>query len=96
MDKVKCPTCQKPAYRHGRTRAGSQRFRCSCCDRTFTPDRKSPGRPSTHCGKHVDVTRDINWANPTYDEYMAAMNEIIAFLESIGNDVKKGIDEWDI
>ena len=46
MDKVKCPTCQKPAYRRGRTKAGSQRWRCSRCDRTFTPGRKKPGRPS--------------------------------------------------
>jgi transposase len=36
---IPCPYCQQtePVIKHGVTTAGSQRFECKACDRTFTP-----------------------------------------------------------
>jgi transposase len=36
---IPCPYCQQaePVIKHGVTAAGSQRFQCKACDKTFTP-----------------------------------------------------------
>ena len=36
MGRVKCPSCGKEAKKFGRTKAGSQRWRCLSCKATFT------------------------------------------------------------
>jgi transposase len=37
LEAVLCPSCQQPdaVYRHGQTRDGRQRYRCTACRRTF-------------------------------------------------------------
>ena len=37
LEAVLCPVCQQPeaVYRHGKTRDGRQRYRCTACARTF-------------------------------------------------------------
>ena len=37
LEAVVCPSCQQPeaVYRHGKTRDGRQRYRCTACRRTF-------------------------------------------------------------
>ena len=37
LEAVHCPSCQLPdaVYRHGQTRDGRQRYRCTSCRRTF-------------------------------------------------------------
>ena len=37
LEAVLCPACQQPeaVYRHGKTRDGRQRYRCTACARTF-------------------------------------------------------------
>ena len=37
LEAVECPACQQPeaVYRHGKTRDGRQRYRCTACRRTF-------------------------------------------------------------
>lgn len=37
-----CHNCQVKARRHGKDRAGNQRFRCRQCGRTFQPERERP------------------------------------------------------
>jgi transposase-like protein len=36
---IPCPFCHQaePVIKHGVTAAGSQRFQCKACDKTFTP-----------------------------------------------------------
>jgi transposase-like protein len=36
--------CDRPVVKNGTTAAGSQRYRCACCLKTFTLTPKSPGR----------------------------------------------------
>lgn len=36
MREVNCPYCTSRASKYGKTKAGSQRWRCSCCGNTFT------------------------------------------------------------
>ena len=37
LEAVLCPACSQPeaVYRHGKTRDGRQRYRCTACRRTF-------------------------------------------------------------
>ena len=42
---MKCPGCQssKKQYRNGKTKVGSQRYRCYVCQRSYTPQKKRHG-----------------------------------------------------
>jgi transposase-like protein len=42
---MKCPGCGREAKQHkiGKTKAGSQRYRCYVCHRSYTPARKVAG-----------------------------------------------------
>jgi transposase-like protein len=44
---MKCPYCQKEEQQHraGKTKAGSQRYRCYACQRKYTPNPKPRGYP---------------------------------------------------
>ena len=46
--KMKCPNCQKEEQQHkaGKTKAGSQRYRCYACKHKYTPHPKPRGYPS--------------------------------------------------
>lgn len=39
----KCPVCQQPAIKHGRTAAGAQRWRCKDCSLSFTASQPARG-----------------------------------------------------
>jgi transposase-like protein len=45
----KCPYCQatKRQNRAGKTKAGSQRYRCMLCNRKYTPEPKQQGYPES-------------------------------------------------
>jgi transposase-like protein len=42
---MKCPKCEqkKQQYRNGKTKAGSQRYRCNHCGYSYTPEKKPQG-----------------------------------------------------
>ena len=42
---MKCPKCEKSTHQHkiGKTRAGSQRYRCYFCKHSYTPEKKQHG-----------------------------------------------------
>lgn len=42
---MKCPKCEKTTHQHkiGTTKAGSQRYRCYFCGRSYTPEKKQQG-----------------------------------------------------
>jgi transposase-like protein len=42
---MKCPKCEKTIHQHkiGRTKAGSQRYRCYFCRCSYTPEKKVQG-----------------------------------------------------
>jgi transposase-like protein len=42
---MKCLNCEKATHQHkvGKTKAGSQRFRCSFCKGSYTPEKKAQG-----------------------------------------------------
>ena len=42
---MKCPKCGETAQQHkiGKTKAGSQRFRCYVCRSSYTPEKKAQG-----------------------------------------------------
>jgi transposase len=42
---MKCPNCEKNTHQHkiGKTKAGSQRYRCYFCGRSYTPVKKQNG-----------------------------------------------------
>lgn len=42
---MKCPNCEKTTHQHkiGTTKAGSQRYRCYFCGRSYTPEKKKQG-----------------------------------------------------
>jgi transposase-like protein len=42
---MKCPKCEqkKQQYKNGKTKAGSQRYRCWGCGCSYTPDKKDQG-----------------------------------------------------
>jgi len=42
---MKCPKCEekKQQYRNGKTKAGSQRYRCYSCGCSYTPEKKVQG-----------------------------------------------------
>ena len=42
---MKCPRCgdSLKQYRNGKTRAGSQRYRCQSCQHSYTPQKKRQG-----------------------------------------------------
>jgi transposase-like protein len=42
---MKCPKCEREAKQHkvGKTKANSQRFRCSVCKHTYTPVKEERG-----------------------------------------------------
>lgn len=42
---MKCPKCeeQERQYKNGRTKAGSQRYRCANCGLSYTPEKKAQG-----------------------------------------------------
>jgi transposase-like protein len=42
---MKCPKCEqeKRQYRNGKTKAGSQRYRCNNCRYSYTPEKKAQG-----------------------------------------------------
>jgi transposase-like protein len=42
---MKCPKCEQKQrqYKNGKTRAGSQRYRCSSCGCSYTPEKKVQG-----------------------------------------------------
>jgi len=42
---MKCPNCEQEKQQHkiGKTKAGSQRYRCYHCRTSYTPEKKHPG-----------------------------------------------------
>ena len=42
---MKCPDCQRASkqYRNGKTKVGSQRYRCYACGHSYTPQKKRHG-----------------------------------------------------
>jgi transposase-like protein len=42
---MKCPRCEQEQqqYKNGKTKAGSQRYRCYSCGRSYTPEKKAQG-----------------------------------------------------
>lgn len=42
---MKCPKCKETErqYKNGQTKAGSQRYRCSKCGHSYTPEKKAQG-----------------------------------------------------
>ena len=42
---MKCPKCEQKErqYKNGKTKAGSQRYRCSSCGCSYTPEKKAQG-----------------------------------------------------
>ena len=42
---MKCPKCEQKErqYKNGKTKAGSQRYRCSGCGCSYTPEKKPQG-----------------------------------------------------
>ena len=42
---MKCPKCEQKErqYKNGKTKAGSQRYRCHHCEHSYTPDKKAQG-----------------------------------------------------
>ena len=42
---MKCPKCKQAQqqYKNGKTKAGSQRYRCSGCGCSYTPEKKAQG-----------------------------------------------------
>src|ERR1044071_9489372 len=42
---MKCPKCEEKEqqYRNGKTKAGSQRYRCNNCGYSYTPEKKAQG-----------------------------------------------------
>ena len=42
---MKCPKCEQTKQQHkiGKTKAGSQRYRCYFCGRSYTPEKKEHG-----------------------------------------------------
>jgi transposase-like protein len=46
---MKCPNCEQDARQHkiGKTKAGSQRYRCYYCRTSYTPEKKKSGYGAT-------------------------------------------------
>lgn len=46
---MKCPNCEQEARQHkiGKTKAGSQRYRCYYCRTSYTPEKKKSGYSAT-------------------------------------------------
>lgn len=46
---MKCPKCKREEqqYRNGKTKAGSQRYRCNNCGYSYTPEKKAQGYSQT-------------------------------------------------
>ena len=42
---MKCPECEEKKHQHknGKTKAGSQRYRCYACGYSYTPEKKAQG-----------------------------------------------------
>ena len=42
---MKCPNCEekKSQHKNGKTKAGSQRYRCYSCSHSYTPEKKEQG-----------------------------------------------------
>lgn len=42
---MKCPSCEekRQQYKNGKTKAGSQRYRCHVCGCSYTPEKKAQG-----------------------------------------------------
>jgi transposase-like protein len=42
---MKCPNCKQETHQHkiGKTKAGSQRYRCYYCRTSYTPEKKNAG-----------------------------------------------------
>lgn len=42
---MKCPNCEAKKHQHknGKTKAGSQRYRCYACGSSYTPEKKEQG-----------------------------------------------------
>ncbi len=62
IESMKCPRCEKTTHQHkiGKTKAGSQRYRCYFCDRSYTPERKKQGYGDTIRQKAIRMYVDGN------------------------------------
>ena len=55
-----CPYCQRSEQqiKAGRTKAGSQRYHCKVCQRTYTPEPKAAGYPQAVRQQAVKLVAD--------------------------------------
>lgn len=58
--KIKCVYCQSEArqVKDGRTRSGSQQYRCRACERRYTPEPKQAGYPDEVRLRAVQMVAD--------------------------------------
>ena len=56
----KCPYCERSEQqiKAGRTKAGSQRYHCKVCQRTYTPEPKAMGYPEAVRQQAVKLVAD--------------------------------------
>jgi len=57
---MKCPTCEQKQKQHknGKTKAGSQRYRCYSCGSSYTPEKKIQGYSRTFRQKAIKLYID--------------------------------------
>lgn len=57
---MKCPRCQKTTHQHkiGKTRAGSQKYRCYFCKKSYTPTKKHQGYDTQFRQKAIQLYID--------------------------------------
>lgn len=57
---MKCPNCEEKKHQHknGKTKAGSQRYRCYSCGCSYTPEKQAQGYGKTFRQKAIKLYID--------------------------------------
>jgi hypothetical protein len=66
-DVRRCPYCQATTrqYKHGKTKAGSQRFHCKQCNRKYTPEPRERGKLTSKAKRETNIPEDkLNLPRP--------------------------------
>ena len=90
---MECPNCSQPSRKIGFTKAGTQRFRCDCCKKSFSPAKESPlGIMRLEMDKAVAVIRAlVEGCSVRSTERMTGVtrNTILTLLVHVGTNCKQ-------
>jgi transposase-like protein/IS1 family transposase len=94
---VECPTCQRRCQKFGKTAAGTQRYRCIPCKKTYTPEDDAPlGAMRLEMGRAVSVIQHlIEGCSVRSTERITGVQKktILALMNHVGNRCKRMMEE---